>query len=84
MTSILSKHRLQLVGGGEENIIYGGEDLYVPIFGGRTRKIGTLLGPSLSFDTAISVLAGVTLESIVIATCTARSVRHLAEEDLSN
>ena len=36
------KQLLTLVGGGEENIIYGAGDLYVTIFGGRTRKIGTL------------------------------------------
>jgi len=78
------KHLLQLVGGGEENIIYGAGDLYVTIFGGRTRKIGTLLGRGLSFDAAIAELEGVTLESIVIATRTARSVRHLAERGLAD
>lgn len=73
------KQLLDLVGGGEENIIYGTGDLYVTIFGGRTRKIGTLLGQGLSFEKAITELEGVTLESIVIATRTARWVRRLAE-----
>ena len=73
------KQLLNLVGGGEENIIYGAGDLYVTIFGGRTRKIGTLLGRGLSFDDAMEELAGVTLESIVIATRTAKAVRRLAE-----
>lgn len=73
------KHLLQIIGGGEENIVYGAGDLYVTIFGGRTRKIGTLLGQGLSFDQAIKKLEGVTLESIVIATRTARGVRRLAE-----
>ena len=73
------KQLLTLVGGGEENIIYGAGDLYVTIFGGRTRKIGTLLGQGLSFEKAIAELEGVTLESIVIATRTARCVRRLAE-----
>ena len=70
---------LQLIGGGPENIIHGGGDLYVTVFGGRTRKIGTLLGRGMSFEDAMKELEGVTLESIVIATRTARAVRKLAE-----
>ena len=70
---------LELIGGGPENIVHGGGDLFVTVFGGRTRKIGTLLGRGLSFDEAMEELNGVTLESIVIATRTARAVRKLAE-----
>ena len=70
---------LALIGGGPENIIHGAGDLYVTIFGGRTRRIGTLLGRGLTFDQAMEELKGVTLESIVIATRTARAVRKLAE-----
>ena len=61
---------LALIGGGPENIIHGAGDLYVTVFGGRTRKIGTLLGRGLTFDQAMEELKGVTLESIVIATRT--------------
>ncbi|SKA79106.1 glycerol-3-phosphate dehydrogenase (NAD(P)+) [Clostridium sp. USBA 49] len=81
------KYILNLIGGGEENIIYGAGDLYVTIFGGRTRKIGTLLGQGLSFEKAIEKLKGVTLESIVIATRTAKCIRRMAERgtiDLSD
>ncbi|WKY44307.1 glycerol-3-phosphate dehydrogenase [Eubacteriaceae bacterium ES2] len=70
---------LSLIGGKDENIIYGAGDLYVTIFGGRTRRIGTLLGQGYSFDDAMKQLEGVTLESIVIATRTARAVRKLAD-----
>ena len=73
---------LALIGGGPENIIHGAGDLYVTIFGGRTRRIGTLLGRGLTFDQAMEELKGVTLESIVIATRTARAVRKLAERGL--
>lgn len=66
---------LDLVGGHPDNIIYGAGDLYVTVFGGRTRLIGTLLGRGLSFDEAMEELEGVTLESIVIATRTAQAVR---------
>lgn len=69
---------LKIVGGQDDNIVYGAGDLYVTVFGGRTRKIGTLLGRGLSFDEAMEELKGVTLESIVIATRTARAVKKLA------
>ena len=42
--------------GGPENIIHGAGDLYVTVFGGRTRKIGTLLGRGLTFDQAMEEL----------------------------
>ena len=63
---------LKLIGGHEDNIVYGVGDLYVTIFGGRTRKIGTLLGRGVSFDDAMAQLSGITLESVVISTRTAR------------
>ncbi len=68
---------LAMTGGRDDNIVLGAGDLYVTIFGGRTRFIGTLLGRGLSFDEAMAQLKGVTLESIVISTRTARAVRRL-------
>ncbi len=76
------KKLLAVSGGKEENLIHGIGDLYVTVFGGRTRKIGTLLGRGLSFEEAMQELQGVTLESIVIATRTARAVRRLAEREV--
>lgn len=73
------KKLLEIAGGKPENLIHGIGDLYVTVFGGRTRKIGTLLGRGLSFEEAMNELKGVTLESIVIATRTARAVKKLAE-----
>lgn len=58
---------LALLGGGPENLAYGIGDLYVTVFGGRTRLLGTLLGRGLSFTTAMGKLDGITLESVVIA-----------------
>lgn len=75
---------LALIGGGAENIIYGAGDLYVTIFGGRTRRIGTLLGRGLSFEAAMEELKGVTLESVVIATRTAQAVKQLAAGGKAN
>ncbi|SDX43650.1 glycerol-3-phosphate dehydrogenase [Eubacterium barkeri] len=74
------KALLNIVDGLEENIVYGAGDLYVTIFGGRTRKIGTLLGRGMTFEAAMEELSGVTLESIVIATRTARAVKALAKK----
>ncbi|HQO57084.1 MAG TPA: glycerol-3-phosphate dehydrogenase, partial [Clostridia bacterium] len=66
---------LQLAGVSEEHLVFGAGDLYVTVFGGRTRRIGTLLGRGLTFDDAMAQLKGMTLESIVIATRTAQAVR---------
>ncbi len=78
--SIREMRRLiRLSGSNDDNIILGAGDLYVTVFGGRTRKIGTLLGRGLTFEQAMNELQGVTLESIVIATRTARAVRRLIE-----
>jgi len=78
--SIREMRRLiRLSGSSDDNIVLGAGDLYVTVFGGRTRKIGTLLGRGLSFAEAMAELSGVTLESIVIATRTARAVRRLIE-----
>ena len=58
---------LRYVGAGEDNIVYGAGDLYVTVFGGRTRKLGTLLGRGMPFQEAMAELSGITLESVVIA-----------------
>ncbi len=74
---------LKLCGEKGDNIMLGAGDLYVTVFGGRTRKIGILLGMDIPFDEAMQRLSGVTLESIVIATRTARAVRRLQERGLA-
>ncbi len=58
---------LAYVGAQAENIVYGAGDLYVTIFGGRTRKLGALLGRGVPFAQAMEELSGVTLESVAIA-----------------
>lgn len=61
-----ARQLLEITGGKEEQIIFNAGDLYVTIFGGRTRKIGTLLGRGMTYEEAAKVLSGVTLESVVI------------------
>jgi len=63
----------------DDNIIFGAGDLYVTVYGGRTRMIGTLLGRGMSFPEAKAALNGVTLESLVIATRAAAAVRRKIE-----
>ena len=73
------------MGGTEESIALGVGDLYVTVFGGRTRKIGTLLGRGVSFQNAMNELQGITLESIVIAERSARAVqKKISRGELSD
>lgn len=74
------KRLLEYIGAREESLMLGIGDLYVTVYGGRTRKIGTLLGRGLSFDEAMAELNGVTLESIVIATRSARAVQKKIDQ----
>ena len=67
-------------GGRRESVSFGVGDLYVTIFGGRTRLLGTLLGRGLSFREATEKLSGVTLESVAILSRIAMAVRTLSEQ----
>ena len=67
---------LKHVGVHDDNIIFGAGDLYVTVYGGRTRMIGTLLGRGMTFEDAKAALNGVTLESLVIATRAAAAIRE--------
>jgi glycerol-3-phosphate dehydrogenase (NAD(P)+) len=62
-----------------ENLCVGVGDLYVTVYGGRTRLVGILLGRGLNIDEAKAQLNGVTLESLVVAERVARAVRKSAE-----
>lgn len=58
-----------------ENLAVGVGDLYVTVYGGRTRLVGILLGRGLNIDEARAELSGVTLESLVVAVRVARAVK---------
>ena len=62
-----------------ENLCVGAGDLYVTVYGGRTRLVGILLGRGLNIDEAKAELNGVTLESLVVAVRVARAIRRAAE-----
>ena len=61
-----------------ENLTVGAGDLYVTVYGGRTRLVGILLGRGLDIDEAKEELNGVTLESLVVAERVARAVKNRA------
>ena len=62
-----------------DNISVGAGDLYVTVYGGRTRLVGILLGRGLNIDEAKAELNGVTLESLVVAERVARAVKVAAK-----
>ncbi len=65
-----------------ENLCVGAGDLYVTVYGGRTRLVGILLGRGLNIDEAKAELNGVTLESLVVAERVARAVRKSAKKGI--
>ena len=62
------------------NFWVGVGDLYVTVYGGRTRLVGILLGRGLNIDEARAELAGVTLESLVVAVRVARAMKVRAQK----
>lgn len=56
------------------NLKVGIGDLYVTVYGGRTRLIGILLGRGLDIEEAQKELNGVTLESLVVAKRVAKAI----------
>ena len=69
---------IKLFGGEEDSLFVGIGDIFVTVFGGRTRLLGTLLGEGLSVDEALGQLKGVTLESFVITERTYSVLKALA------
>ena len=71
---------LQLQGVEDMNNLWVGVgDLYVTVYGGRTRLVGILLGRGLNIDQAREELSGVTLESLVVAVRVARAMQIRAK-----
>ena len=74
---------LQLQGAGDlNNLVVGAGDLYVTVYGGRTRLVGILLGRGMDIDEATAELKGVTLESLVVAGRVAKAIKAKAEKGL--
>ena len=71
---------MEMLGADMRNLMFFCGDLYVTIFGGRTRLIGTLLGEGMPYPQAREELAGITLESVAITTRVAQAVRQMEEK----
>lgn len=74
-----TKEAMKLIafnGGRTETSMFFAGDLYVTVFGGRTRRIGILLGKGIPFTEAREILAGVTLESVAIVTLVAQALKQ--------
>ena len=70
------KRLLDIQGAGTlDNWCVGVGDLYVTVYGGRTRLVGILLGRGMNIDEAREELKGVTLESLVVAVRVARAIK---------
>lgn len=65
-----------------DNLVLGAGDLYVTVYGGRTRLVGILLGRGLNIDEAKAELKGVTLESLVVAERVATAIKVKAKKGL--
>ena len=70
---------LRIQKASENASVIGIGDLYVTVYGGRTRKIGILLGEGKTYEEAMQILAGVTLESLVVAKRVAKAIYRKAE-----
>lgn len=78
------RRMLKFMGGSPElaSWLPGAGDLYVTIFGGRTVKLGKLLGQGVPFAKAREMLAGVTLESVEITSRMAGALPRLEARGL--
>jgi glycerol-3-phosphate dehydrogenase (NAD(P)+) len=76
---------LDLMGGSRSSLHWlpGPGDLFVTVFGGRTIKLGRLLGQGVPYSEARQILAGVTLESVEIIDRLARSLTRLERRGLA-
>lgn len=73
--------KLMAIQKGSGNAYFiGVGDLYVTVYGGRTRLVGILLGKGLTITEALDKLKGVTLESLVVAKRVAKAIRIKAEK----
>lgn len=72
---------LQVLGSNAQHAAWlpGAGDMYVTISGGRTVRLGKLLGAGVPMKEALQRLAGVTLESVNIVAHAGRALRRLEE-----
>ncbi|MCR5018458.1 MAG: glycerol-3-phosphate dehydrogenase [Bacteroidales bacterium] len=74
---------LEMQGASRDCEIIGIGDLYVTVYGGRTRKVGILLGEGKKYNEAMEILSGVTLESLVVSRRVYNAMARKAELGLA-
>lgn len=78
MEGVKEMYELLPVYGGQKNkIMYAAGDCHVTSQGGRSRKVGILLGEGKTIDQALEQLKGQTLEAVVISNRLGKSVEEL-------
>ena len=75
---------LRLFEAKENSYYIGLGDLYVTVYGGRTRLVGILLGEGYTIGEAKAKLNGVTLESLVVIGRVAKAVKILIKKGRLN
>lgn len=75
---------LRLFSAKENSYYIGLGDLYVTVYGGRTRLVGILLGEGYTIGEAKAKLNGVTLESLVVIGRVAKAVKILIKKGRLN
>ena len=72
---------IRAIGGNDQHVSWlpGAGDLYVTVFGGRTRQLGRLLGLGYTAREAQELMSSVTLESVEIITLVADALVSLSE-----
>jgi glycerol-3-phosphate dehydrogenase (NAD(P)+) len=75
---------IEIMGGKPETATWlpGVGDLYVTIFGGRTVRLGRLLGQGTTFKDASEIMKGVTLESVEVIKRISRALPKLAKRSI--
>lgn len=73
------RYLLELQGASRDCENVGIGDLYVTVYGGRTRKVGILLGEGKTYNEALGLLSGVTLESLVVARRVYKAIARKAQ-----
>ena len=84
--SVREMYKLLKLQGADDfdNLVLGAGDLYVTVYGGRTRLVGILLGRGLNINEAKAELKGVPLESLVVAERVAKAIKVKAEKGIAN
>ena len=70
---------IEMLAGTGYNVDTAAGDMYVTVFGGRTRLLGRLLGRGLPLEEAVKRLSGETLESVAIIGRVSKALKTLAK-----